>query len=114
MSMKRMKQSIALACVLAAAPCLTAWAGGDPEAGERKSQVCLACHGADGRGTNPAYPVLAGQYQSYLEHALRAYRDGSRVNAIMAGLASGLSDQDIEDLAAYYAAMEGLKDLSIK
>ena len=91
-----------------------ALAAGNPVAGEKKSQVCQACHGTDGRGTNPTYPVLAGQHQSYLAQSLKAYRDGTRQNAVMAGMAASLSDQDIEDLAAYYAAMTGLKDLSIK
>jgi cytochrome c553 len=89
-------------------------AGGDPEAGQQKSQVCQACHGTDGKGNIPTYPVLAGQYADYMEQALKAYRDGDRSNAIMAGIAGPLSDEDIEDLAAYYSAMEGLKDLSIK
>ena len=78
---------------------------GDAEAGKAKAATCEACHGADGLGTNPMYPVLAGQYEDYLVHALKAYRDGSRKNAIMAGLAAPLSDEDIKDLAAYYAGM---------
>jgi len=78
---------------------------GDPAAGEEKAATCHACHGADGMGTNPMYPVLAGQYEDYLVHSLKAYRDGSRKNAIMAGLAAPLSDEDIEDLAAYYASL---------
>jgi cytochrome c553 len=90
------------------------WADGDPAAGQKKSQVCQACHGADGHGLNPTYPVLAGQYQDYMVHALKAYRDGGRNNPIMAGMAAPLSDQDIEDLAAYYSNMEGLRDLSGK
>jgi cytochrome c553 len=91
-----------------------AMAAGDAAAGEQKSQVCQACHGSDGRGTNPTYPVLAGQHESYLAQSLKAYRDGSRNNAVMAGMAANLSDQDIADLAAFYANMSGLKDLSIK
>lgn len=82
-----------------------AHAAGNAEAGEQKAATCMACHGADGLGTNPMYPVLAGQYEDYLVHALKAYRDGSRKNVIMAGLAAPLSDQDIKDLAAYYASM---------
>jgi cytochrome c553 len=78
---------------------------GDVEAGKQKSVTCQACHGPDGKGTNPMYPVIAGQYEDYLVHALKAYRDGSRKNAIMAGLAAPLSDEDIKDLAAYYASM---------
>lgn len=78
---------------------------GDAEAGKQKAATCEACHGADGLGTNPMYPVLAGQYEDYLVHALKSYRDGTRKNAIMAGLAAPLSDADIKDLAAYYASM---------
>ncbi len=84
-----------------AAPALA----GDPEAGEAISATCSACHGPDGLGTMAMYPIIAGQYEDYLVHALTAYRDGQRKNAIMAGLAAPLSDEDIENLAAYYAAM---------
>lgn len=95
--------TVALLSGLCATPHL-AWAG-DAAAGKEKAATCEACHGADGLGTNPMYPVIAGQYEDYLVHALKAYRDGSRKNAIMAGLAAPLSDEDIKDLAAYYAAM---------
>lgn len=89
-------------------------ADGDPAAGKGKAQVCAACHGPDGRSVDPSYPNLAGQHESYLVKALADYRAGRRVNAIMAPMASNLSDQDIEDLAAWYASQEGLKDLSIR
>ncbi len=82
-------------------------AGGDAKAGAEKSATCAACHGAQGIGEITTYPILAGQYASYLEHALKSYRDGSRENAIMAGFAVALSDEDIADLAAYFAAQEG-------
>ncbi len=81
-----------------------ALAGGDISNGEALSNTCAACHGADGNSTIESNPRLAGQYASYIEQALRSYRDGSRNNAVMAGFAAGLSDQDIEDLAAYFAA----------
>ena len=91
-----------------------AFAKGSVEAGAGKSQVCQACHGTDGNGTGDGqYPRIAGQYADYLSKSLHDYRDGKRVNAIMAGFASTLSDQDILDLAAFYAAQEGpLADLS--
>ena len=92
----------------------TAVAGGNPVAGEQKSQTCQACHGADGRGADPSYPVLAGQHASYLAQALTDYRDGRRKNPVMGGFAAQLSDQDIEDLAAWYASLDGLNDLSIR
>lgn len=81
---------------------------GNPELGRAKSAPCAACHGADGRGIAPNFPVLAGQYADYLAKSLRQYRSGERSNALMAPLAAGLSDADIADLAAYYAALPGL------
>lgn len=83
----------------------SAHAGGNPAAGKQKSATCVACHGEDGKGTAPEFPVLAGQYASYLEQALKQYKNGERKNAIMAGFAAALSEQDIKDLAAFYARM---------
>lgn len=80
---------------------------GDAAAGKEKSASCAACHGADGIATAPNFPTLAGQYESYLVNSLRSYRDGSRENAIMAGFATGLSDEDIDDLAAWFASQSG-------
>lgn len=87
---------------------LSAGADGNPELGRMKSETCTACHGADGLGIAPIYPVLAGQHADYLAHSLRQYRSGERSNAIMAPMAAGLSDDDIADLAAFYASLEGL------
>ncbi|MFU8895059.1 MAG: c-type cytochrome [Gammaproteobacteria bacterium] len=81
---------------------------GNPELGRAKSAACVACHGDDGLGTAPNFPVLAGQYADYLALALKQYRSGERDNALMAPWAANLSDADIADLAAYYAAMRGL------
>lgn len=90
-------------------------AAGDPAKGKEKSATCQACHGEEGRTSiAPSYPILAGQYASYLEQALQDYRSGARNNAVMAGMAANLSDRDIADLAAWYARREGLKDLSIQ
>ncbi len=85
----------------------TAQAAGDVDAGAEKSATCAACHGVDGISQIITYPILAGQYPSYLTHALESYRDGTRQNAIMAGFAGALSDQDIADLAAYFASLPG-------
>jgi len=86
-------------------------AKGDVAAGQKKAQVCEACHGATGMSVDPIYPHLAGQYKSYIEQSLKEYRSGKRTNAIMAGFAANLSNQDIEDLAAWFASQEGLRDL---
>jgi cytochrome c553 len=86
-------------------------AAGDAERGKAKSQSCQACHGPTGSSENAAFPKLAGQYQDYLLHALTAYTNGDRTNAIMQGMAAPLSEQDREDLAAWYASQEGLEVL---
>jgi cytochrome c553 len=83
-----------------------AHADGNTELGKAKSTTCQACHGPDGKGIAPNYPILAGQHAAYLEHALKQYKNGERKNPIMGPLAQGLSDADIADLSAYYAAME--------
>ena len=90
----------------------TAGAGvpkGDPEAGKAKAeQMCQSCHGPGGNSTIPQNPKLAGQYASYIAQALHDYKSGARKNPIMAGMAAGLSDEDIDNLAAYFASQEGL------
>ncbi len=109
----KMIKNVSLTLLLAALP-FSVVAKGNPAAGKAKSLPCQACHGLDGKGVAPDYPNLAGQYASYIEKALRDYRDGRRRNMIMAPMAAGLSDQDIKDLAAWYASQEGLEDISIK
>ncbi len=82
-------------------------AGGDIAAGKEKSATCAACHGADGVSPTPLFPTLAGQHESYLAASLKQYRNGERKNATMAPMAANLSDQDIKDLAAYFASQQG-------
>jgi cytochrome c553 len=76
-------------------------------------QSCLDCHGVDGNAPiDPSYPHIGGQYDDYLAHALRAYRDGERRHPLMSLQAENLSDQDIADLAAYFGARPSrLRDL---
>ena len=76
-------------------------------------QACVDCHGADGnKPIDPSYPKLGGQYASYLEHALQAYRKGDREHALMGSQAKSLTDQQIADLGAYFASAPGqLRDL---
>lgn len=81
---------------------------GNPARGQQLSVTCHACHGEDGNlALAEDYPIIAGQHFSYLVHALRAYRDGERDHAIMSSFARDLSDQDIRDLAAWYARQRG-------
>lgn len=81
-------------------------AAGDPEAGKTKSATCAACHGVDGNSVNPVWPKLAGQHESYLVKQLLYFTDGERDNSTMKGMAAGLSEQDREDLAAYFASQK--------
>jgi cytochrome c553 len=76
----------------------------DIAAGKAKAEACAGCHGVEGVSNNPAWPSLAGQQKAYLVAALKAYKDGSRKNEMMAGMASGLSDGDMEALAAYFSS----------
>jgi cytochrome c553 len=86
----------------------TALARGNAEKGKQKaSQVCAACHGADGnKPSTPDQPILAGQYYDYLVRALADYKNGRRTNPIMKGFAGQLSKQDIEDLAAWFSSQK--------
>lgn len=89
----------------------------DVEKGKAKAeQVCKTCHGMDGMGIDATYPKLAGQFADYMEKALQDYRSGDRANPIMAGFAATLTDEDIENVAYYYATLKEnrLSDLSIK
>lgn len=78
----------------------------DVAAGKRKATACQTCHGMDGIAKLPDAPHLAAQPAAYLERELRAYRAGTRRNEVMSVAAKALSDQDIRDLAAYYAAIQ--------
>ena len=83
-------------------------ARGNAESGKIKAaQVCALCHGADGaKPSAPEQPVLAGQYYEYLVKALSDYKSGKRNNATMKGFVVGLSRQDMEDLAAWFASRQ--------
>jgi cytochrome c553 len=85
---------------------LGAHAAGDPEAGKAKAAACAACHGADGNSSIAMYPKLAGQHASYIAKQLAEYKSGARKNPIMNAQVAPLSDQDIQDLAAYFASQK--------
>jgi cytochrome c553 len=69
----------------------------------KATEVCLACHGTNGVGITADYPTIAGQHADYIVRALTDYKKGGRKNAIMAGMAANLTQEDIEALAAYYS-----------
>lgn len=77
---------------------------GDPAAGKNKAAVCAACHGPAGNSSNPVWPKLAGQHATYLYRQLQLFASGQRQNPIMQAQVANLSDQDMRDLAVYFAA----------
>ena len=79
---------------------------GDPEAGQTKSAPCQGCHGPDGNSMVPQFPKLAGQGEKYIIKQLQEFKAGDRNNATMAPFAAGLSEEDMADLAAYFARQE--------
>jgi len=82
-----------------------AQAAGDPAAGKPKSAACAACHGANGQGV-PPNPALVGKSEDDMLQAMKDYKSGKRANAVMKGMTAGLSDQDMANLAAYYASLK--------
>lgn len=81
-----------------------AHAAGDAKAGQAKAAVCGACHGADGNSMAPNFPKLAGQGERYLLKQMHDIKDGKRTVLEMTGLLTNLSDQDLADIAAYFAS----------
>ena len=78
----------------------------DIEAGKVKAQACVACHGSNGNSTTPMFPVLAGQNARYIYLELKDFKEGARVNPAMSPMAAGLSKEDMQDLAAYFASQK--------
>jgi len=101
-----------LALILSLLASCSVWAQGSIEAGKAKSQTCVACHGADGNSQLAMYPKIAGQHAKYIEKQLKEFKLGmtsggkqGRVDPVMGGMAMPLSEQDMKDLAVYYASL---------
>ncbi|SHJ53048.1 c-type cytochrome [Cycloclasticus pugetii] len=86
-------------------------AAGDIQAGKEKSTACAACHGVSGVSASPMFPTIAGQHADYMVHTLKGYQSGLRNDPIMRASVAALTEEDIVDLAAYFASQEGLKTL---
>ena len=104
---------VAVAGLLSTAPARAQGAKADVAKGQQiASQVCAACHGADGNSASPANPKLAGQHADYLYKQLANFKvkqgakEAERANAVMAGFAAQLSDQDMRNVSAYYASQK--------
>ena len=91
--------------VLLISACIGAQAQ-DIEAGKKKAEACVACHGASGNSASGAFPTLAGQNARYLYLQLKDYKEGRRKNPMMTAVAAALEKQDMHDLAAYFASQK--------
>ncbi len=108
MIVRNLFTKVTIFSVLAMGPGAVANAAGNAAAGEAQAAVCSACHGADGAtGLDPTYPNLAGQNEKYLLGQLKMIQDNTRNVVLMAGQLTGKSEQDLADLAAYYASLPG-------
>jgi len=81
----------------------------DLAAGEQKASSCVSCHGQNGNSTNAQWPNLAAQQPAYLTNQLKAFKAGDRVNAMMQSMAANLSNEDIDNLAAYFSNQKPAK-----
>lgn len=104
-----MKKALMIALAGAALSTTTVWAAGDATKGKTKAATCVACHGMDGNSANPMWPSLAGQHESYIYKQLKNFKDGKdakdgRHDPSMAPMVAPLSDQDMQDLAAYFSS----------
>lgn len=97
-----MKYFVFIAIFLALA---TASAKGNKKAGRGKAETCFACHGVDGKGTQELWPNLAGQKYEYLVKQIKDFKAGRRKDPLMDDMVTSLSDQDIEDIAAYFSSL---------
>ncbi len=99
--MKKIQLAVSLVLLTTASLAL---AKGDPEAGKAKAAQCAGCHGADGNSPAAAFPKIAGQGETYLLKQLHDIKDGTRPVAQMAGQLDNMNDQDLENLASYFAS----------
>lgn len=100
--MKRVLSAVLVSMAVAASGAAVA---ADAAAGKAKSATCAGCHGAAGVSNNPLWPNLAGQKEAYLVKQMKAFRDGTRADPMMAPMAKPLTDDDIANLAAYYSSL---------
>jgi cytochrome c553 len=101
--MKRMLLTLGIFALLGFVS--AAQAAGDAQAGKAKAGACAGCHGANGEGVKPN-PALAGKPEGEMVQALMDYKSGKRANPIMKTFATQLSDQDMANVAAYYASLK--------
>lgn len=104
-TLKELMTAVLLAGCFLTLPVLAA----DKAAGEKKAATCTGCHGVGGKSGNAQFPNLAAQQATYIVTQLKAFKAGSRTNPMMAGMAERLSDDDMDNLAAYFSSQPAVK-----
>lgn len=99
------KVSLLLLSLMISLP-VVSHAAGDAAAGKSKAASCAACHGAEGISAMDQWPNLAGQKAGYLVKQMKAFRDGDRKDPMMSPMAAALSDDDIDNLAAFFSSLK--------
>lgn len=102
----KFKSIVVFASLCGSAAAFAQGEAGTAEAGQAKAATCVACHGLDGNSVNPEWPSIAGQHPEYTVKQLQAFKSGARVNPLMSPMAAALTDQDMADLAAYFASQQ--------
>ncbi len=102
-----MKKILLIASLASFAVIGAAHAAGNAEAGKTKAAACVACHGPDGNSPAPNFPKLAGQHADYLVKQLKDFKSGERTDPTMNAMVAPLSEQDMTDIAAFYASQKG-------
>ena len=97
------KYIVPILAMLVLSPALNA---ADIAAGKARAAICAACHGTAGISPNDLWPNLAGQKKTYLVRQIKAFRDGDRVDPMMAPMVRSLTDTDVENIAAYYSSLK--------
>ncbi|HEY5138595.1 MAG TPA: cytochrome c [Methylococcales bacterium] len=98
-----LKYSLSIS-VLLACFCTVPVSAADIKAGEQKAANCMGCHGSKGKSSSAQWPNLAAQQSTYIINQLNAFKSGARNNTMMQSIAANLSDDDINNLAAYYSS----------
>ncbi|MCU7958561.1 MAG: c-type cytochrome [gamma proteobacterium symbiont of Bathyaustriella thionipta] len=101
-----MKKHMIVICAAALLSAPFAAIAGDAAAGKAKAAVCAACHGANGVGTQPIYPNLAGQKEAYIVKQMKAFKAGDRKDPTMSAMAAPLTDTDMANLAAHFSSLK--------
>jgi len=103
--MDSFKKYLSLA-VLLISFCVQPVSAADIKAGAQKAAMCLGCHGQNGNSSNAQWPNLAGQQATYIVNQLKAFKSGDRNNPMMQSMAANLSDDDMNNLAAYFSSQK--------